>query len=202
MLTLYSLIDLAKSLALTYNVITPASSKSQVKIPPLNMTKENPEILFLLNFTTSQRTALLSSPSTRALLYTPANEHFGIVPTEGMACGVPVLACDSGGPTESVLDQPRSERTGWLRTPDKDLWAEALVEIVSMGDDERQALSKRAQARARALFGMDAMPAGLEDVLVEAVGMGSVPFGIGVWWIMIIGFVIAYAVGPLLWPSS
>ncbi|KAF9460322.1 alpha-1,3-mannosyltransferase ALG2 [Collybia nuda] len=202
MLTLYSLIDLAKSLSLTYNVITPASSKSQVKIPPLNMTRENPEVLFLLNFTTSQRTALLSSSSTKALLYTPANEHFGIGPVEGMVCGVPVLACDSGGPTESVLDQPKNERTGWLRTPNKDLWADALVEIVSMGDDEREALSDRAKARARALFGMDAMAAGLEDALITAVGMGNVSFGIAVWWIMLLGFAIAYITGPLVWPSS
>lgn len=119
-----------------------------------------------------------------------------------MVCGVPVLACDSGGPTESVLDQPREERTGWLRTPDKDLWADALVEIVSMGDDEREALSNRARVRARALFGMDAMAVGLEDALVTAVEMGTVSFGVAVWWIMLLGFVVAYAAGPLVWPSG
>lgn len=37
-----------------------------------------------------------------ALLYTPSNEHFGIVPIEAMYMGKPVIACNSGGPTETV----------------------------------------------------------------------------------------------------
>ena len=45
-----------------------------------------------------------------ALVYTPSNEHFGIVPLEAMAAGRPVIAVDSGGPRESVLHG----RTGWL----------------------------------------------------------------------------------------
>jgi alpha-1,3/alpha-1,6-mannosyltransferase len=201
MLALYSLIDLTKSLSLTYNVITPASTQKSVKIPPLNMTRENPDVLFLLNFTTFQRTAMLRSPFTRALLYTPANEHFGLVPVEAMACGVPVLACNSGGPMESVLDNPPEERTGWLRSPDSDVWADALCEVISMSEGERDALSRRARERARAMFGMEAMAHGLEDVLLEAVGMGRVEYRIQMWWVMLFGFLIAYAAGPWLLPG-
>lgn len=36
------------------------------------------------------------------LLYTPSNEHFGIVPIEAMYMRKPVIACNSGGPTETV----------------------------------------------------------------------------------------------------
>lgn len=36
------------------------------------------------------------------LLYTPSNEHFGIVPIESMYMRKPVIACNSGGPTETV----------------------------------------------------------------------------------------------------
>jgi len=42
--------------------------------------------------------------ATDVLLYTPENEHFGIVPVEAMYCGVIPLACNSGGPTESIVD--------------------------------------------------------------------------------------------------
>ena len=68
-----------------------------------------------------------------ALRYTPTNEHFGIVPIEAMHAGVrclsqqvtrqlnarlqvPVLATNSGGPTESILH----EATGWLLPSDDD----------------------------------------------------------------------------------
>lgn len=50
------------------------------------------------------------------LLYTPVKEHFGIVPLEAMMCAKPVIACNSGGPRETV----QHEVTGFLceATPD------------------------------------------------------------------------------------
>lgn len=44
------------------------------------------------------------------LLYTPMEEHFGIVPLEAMSAGTPVIAVDSGGPKETV----ENEKTGFL----------------------------------------------------------------------------------------
>ena len=174
MMTLVSLVDSAKGHSLTYNIVAPAQANT--KIPPFNCTLDNPDILFLLNFTTSQRSALLSASSTLALLYTPANEHFGIGPVEGMLCGLPILACNSGGPTESVIDQPPEERTGWLRPPDPITWAAALKEIVQLSSEQRVALSARARSRAREQFGMEAMAKGIEAALKDAVAMGPVPF--------------------------
>ena len=133
------------------------------------------DIIFLLNFTTAQRSALLRSPSTLALLYTPSNEHFGIGPVEGMICGLPVLACDSGGPTETVVSSPDEERTGWLMRPYAEAWAETLEEIVRLPDSRRKAISDRARSRARMNFGMDAMSEGIEAALLEAANMGTVP---------------------------
>ncbi|KAH8100331.1 alpha-1,3-mannosyltransferase ALG2 [Cristinia sonorae] len=189
MMTLVFLIDRAKANSLTFDIINPASSQSPVRIPPFNTTPASPDVLFLLNFTTPQRSALLTSPSTLALLYTPSNEHFGIGPVEAMVCGVPVLACDNGGPTESVIDpdfEPRSRdskdmvegRTGWLRKPDPEIWATALREIVALSPEERRELSSRALRRAREMFGMEAMARDLDDALKEAVDMGPPPYGI------------------------
>lgn len=112
-----------------------------------------------------------------------------------MICGVPVLACDSGGPMESIVDQPVEKRTGWLRAPEVGLWAEAVLEIVEMSEEGRAALAARAKERAGALFGMEAMARGLEEALVEAVGMGEVGRLGVVLWLVVVGFVAACVAG-------
>lgn len=51
---------------------------------------------FVKSFTDQQKLLLLEKA--RAVLYTPHNEHFGIVPVEAMYAGKPVIAVNSGGP--------------------------------------------------------------------------------------------------------
>jgi len=46
----------------------------------------------------------------KIVIYTPPNEHFGIVPLEAMYMSKPVIAHNSGGPIESVV----SGETGFL----------------------------------------------------------------------------------------
>jgi len=152
------------------------------------------------------------NPSTLALLYTPANEHFGIVPIEAMACGLPVLACDSGGPTESIIASPPNEtkdRTGWLKTPDPEVWAKTLGEIVSLTKKEKEAMKKKARTRARTLFGMEAMAKGIDEALREAEAMGKVNAlrteGYEIFktlLLMIVGFLLAYFAAPYLIPTA
>ncbi|KAF7295170.1 hypothetical protein MIND_01055800 [Mycena indigotica] len=168
--TLSSLVALTIAHTLTFNVITP--STSSIQLPHFDGACSNADILFLLNFSDEQRTALLTAPSTRVLLYTPSNEHFGIVPVEAMCCGLPVLACDSGGPTESIVDAPPAEKTGWLRPPDADKWARSLSEILALSEEERVQLNRRAKRRARDVFGMETMASQLEVALEEAVTIG------------------------------
>ena len=36
------------------------------------------------------------------LVYTPVNEHFGITPLEAMFFSRPVIACNNGGPCETI----------------------------------------------------------------------------------------------------
>jgi alpha-1,3/alpha-1,6-mannosyltransferase len=58
------------------------------------------KIVFLKSISNDQRLILLEN--TDVLLYTPENEHFGIVPVEAMHMKCIVMACNSGGPLESI----------------------------------------------------------------------------------------------------
>ena len=193
--TLRSLLEIATKSNLTYHILTP--SKKIGTLPLFDRSVTSPDVVFLLSFTTAQRSALLTSSSTLALLYTPTNEHFGIVPVEAMACGVPVLACNTGGPTESVVNSPEIEKTGWLRPPDPKIWAEALYGVVELSVDERTMLAHRAKVRARSQFGMDAMASKIEAALLEAVRMGPVEEGSQ--YSLVLGFIASALVIVAAW---
>ena len=57
-------------------------------------------VTFKRSFSDYEKVILLQSAT--CLLYTPSNEHFGIVPIEAMFMKCPVIACNSGGPLETV----------------------------------------------------------------------------------------------------
>ncbi|XP_020712270.2 alpha-1,3/1,6-mannosyltransferase ALG2 isoform X2 [Athalia rosae] len=60
------------------------------------------KITFLRSPSDSDKLSILSHCN--ALIYTPPNEHFGIVPLEAMYMEKLVIANNSGGPTESIID--------------------------------------------------------------------------------------------------
>lgn len=60
------------------------------------------KIIFLRSPSDQEKISLLNHCD--MVLYTPPNEHFGIVPLEAMYVGKPVIALNSGGPTESVIN--------------------------------------------------------------------------------------------------
>lgn len=66
----------------------------------------------------------------RALLYTPENEHFGIVPIEAMIHARPVIANNSGGPKETVVNG----RTGFLREASPKSWCDAMMLLIKNYD--------------------------------------------------------------------
>jgi alpha-1,3/alpha-1,6-mannosyltransferase len=86
------------------------------------------EVVFLRSFSEEQRTALLHECS--CVVYTPANEHFGIVPVEAMYAKRPVLAVNSGGPLESVVDGV----TGFLRPGEPEPFAQAMALVADGGE--------------------------------------------------------------------
>lgn len=81
-------------------------------------------VCFLRSISNDQRLLILKN--TAVLLYTPENEHFGIVPVEAMHLGCIVIACNSGGPLESVHDK----HTGYLLPPTPALWATKINSIL------------------------------------------------------------------------
>ncbi|XP_031444934.1 alpha-1,3/1,6-mannosyltransferase ALG2 isoform X2 [Phasianus colchicus] len=81
-------------------------------------------VTFLRSFTDEQKISLLSNCV--CVLYTPSNEHFGIVPLEAMYMRCPVIAVNSGGPLESILNNV----TGFLCDPLPTQFSEAMEKIV------------------------------------------------------------------------
>lgn len=79
------------------------------------------KIYFLRSPTDIEKVSILVNCD--ILIYTPPNEHFGIVPLEAMYAAKPVIAHNSGGPKESVTDSV----TGYLVEDD---FAEKLSVLI------------------------------------------------------------------------
>ena len=106
------------------------------------------EVLFLLSVPTQLKSMLLATA--KLLLYTPTNEHFGIVPLEAMLAGVPVLAANSGGPLETV----REGKTGWLRSAeDVGCWTEVMRRVLcEMSEEELKGMGEKGKKWVREEF--------------------------------------------------
>ena len=134
------LVSLAESLKLT--TATARNIVSALNIP------DDIEVLFLLSVPAQLKTMLLDAAT--MLLYTPSNEHFGIVPLEAMLAGVPVLAANSGGPVETVVDG----ETGWLRPVDHPTaWIKVMQDALQKtSKGQLQKMGKQGQQRVKAEF--------------------------------------------------
>ena len=158
--TLVRLQSLCERLGLSYHTLGAGESPSSTS---------EADVLFLLNFSNAQRTYLLTAPNTLALLYTPTNEHFGIVPLEAGACGLPVLATNTGGPLETVLEG----ETGYLRRPVVEEWSDALLNLVTMSERDRKKMGSTARERVHERFSLKTLGREMDQSCREALAMGD-----------------------------
>ncbi|GMY13431.1 alpha-1,3/1,6-mannosyltransferase ALG2 [Fagus crenata] len=93
---------------------------------------------FITSCSTAERNSLLSQ--CLCVLYTPKDEHFGIVPLESMAAHKPVIACNSGGPVETIKDG----ETGFLCDPTPQQFSLAMAKLI-----QDPAMAKRMGEEAR-----------------------------------------------------
>ncbi|KAH6613339.1 glycosyltransferase family 4 protein [Chaetomium tenue] len=146
---------LASSLGLRH-----ATAKTVVSAVGADAGTDQAEVVFLLSVPQTLKAILLRTA--RLLVYTPSNEHFGIVPLEAMLAGVVVLAADSGGPRETVVEGV----TGWLRDPEKpEAWSAVMDRVLNeMGEGELEGMGRAGVERVKGRFAEDQMAERLEGI--------------------------------------
>lgn len=149
---------LASSLGLSHHSVFSPDSPTVLaaELPPAT------HVVFLLSISNVIKAALLASAL--LVVYTPSNEHFGIVPLEAMLASRPVLAANTGGPVETVRDPT----TGWLRDPrDVPAWTAVMRRALAMPAAEVARMGSAGARRVRSDFGRDRMAARLDSLIAD-----------------------------------
>lgn len=117
---------------------------------------------------------LLRSPNDReklfllqraqVLIYTPENEHFGIVPLEGMYLAKPVIAVNSGGPTETIIH----DQTGFLSVPQPANFAAFMAKLVK-DDKQCERMGEMGRKRVQQRFSFEAFSTKLDNIVTDLV---------------------------------
>jgi len=149
------LVELAESLEL--KTATVKTVVTALNIP------DDVDVLFLLSVPKALKDQLLKSA--KLLIYTPSNEHFGIVPLEAMLVGVPVLAANTGGPLETVVEG----KTGWLRsTDDVESWTEVINNVLhKISKQDLEKIGNAGTQRVKAEFSETKMAERFDDLIVR-----------------------------------
>jgi len=100
------------------------------------------------------------------LVHAAVREQFGQVLIEAMACGLPVIAVDRGGPA-TIVDDPE---TGWLVEPD-DRAALAAAMVAAVDDaGQRRERGRRAREHVLARYRWSQIGAQVADLVRSAAG--------------------------------
>eukprot|EP00467_Chlorarachnion_reptans_P012520 CAMPEP_0114537628 /NCGR_PEP_ID=MMETSP0109-20121206/29684_1 /TAXON_ID=29199 /ORGANISM="Chlorarachnion reptans, Strain CCCM449" /LENGTH=437 /DNA_ID=CAMNT_0001721539 /DNA_START=55 /DNA_END=1368 /DNA_ORIENTATION=+ len=118
-------------------------------------------VKFIRSFSDEDKLSLLANAA--AVLYTPENEHFGIVPIEAMAHETPVIAQNNGGPKESIKDGV----TGYLCESNPKAWAARMLTIVK-DTKSSKIMGKNGRGRVQEKFSFATFQAQFHDVVTSA----------------------------------
>ena len=124
---------------------------------------DNVDVLFLLSVPNMLKEMLLRSA--RLLIYTPSNEHFGIVPIEAMLAGVPVLAANTGGPLETIVEG----ETGWLRDPnDVESWTVVINTVLhKLSETDLNKIGRAGSSRVKEEFSNTKMAERFDNAITK-----------------------------------
>lgn len=120
-------------------------------------------VIFMPSLPDGIRDGLLSRVS--CLVYTPSDEHFGIAPIEAMSYGTPVIAINSGGPKETILDGA----TGFLCEPTPAAVCEKLMILKKMGASDLSRMRSQAVEHVRKSFTLETFGSRLEAIALEMI---------------------------------
>ena len=124
---------------------------------------EGANIEFLTSVSDEKKAELFQT--SLCALYTPENEHFGIVPLEVMYSGTPIIACNSGGPRESVVNGI----TGFLCDQTPAAFAERVVQLIGDGGKTSISMGREGHARVKDKFGLATIGSKYKDFLNLAI---------------------------------
>jgi alpha-1,3/alpha-1,6-mannosyltransferase len=159
------------------------------------LSDEDADVIFLLSIPNELKVRLLQSAS--LLVYTPENEHFGIVPLEAMLAGVPVLATNTGGPLETIYDG----RTGWLRGPEKiQQWTDVMRKpLIPSSEAMLRSMGTRGRERVLAEFSDTKMTEAFDREIQSLVkDAGSRPSVFPIWFLPSLLLLITATTGALI----
>lgn len=136
----------------------------QLAFKELKLSKE--EVQFKNSISDAERAFLLQTA--RCVVYTPANEHFGIVPLEVMYAGTPVIACNSGGPLETIVDG----ETGFLCDPTPQAFANA-INILLASPKEAKEMGRVGREHVETNFGTERLTREWKRLTAQAFRRGQ-----------------------------
>jgi glycosyltransferase involved in cell wall biosynthesis len=127
-------------------------------------------VLDRVEFSKSPKEPLMRDLLSRCccVIYTPEEEHFGLVPLEAMAAGRPVVAVRSGGPLETIRDG----ETGLLCSGTPDAFADAIAQLLRHPEDSER-MGRAGRDWVDAHFSRRAFAERLTEIVEELVISGD-----------------------------